>query len=165
MNSSQEDALEACRLCRNKRDRDRRRNEHKSLQTHNFFYSLWILLGIWLTTILARYVSDKLMKILSITNNISGEVVSIIYDEHHKCPVCDWKVSMAVPQDIVKCSNCSAKFKVSKAKKQSMAKVQIKDNNGEMHKIKMFTNILSTLLNLMRLLKNISCQWTTSKFK
>uniref|UniRef100_A0A1X7U490 Replication factor A C-terminal domain-containing protein n=1 Tax=Amphimedon queenslandica TaxID=400682 RepID=A0A1X7U490_AMPQE len=54
---------------------------------------------------------------------------------------------MAVPPDIVKCSNCSAKFKVSKAKEQSMAKVQIKDNNGEMHKITMFTTILSTLLN------------------
>uniref|UniRef100_A0A1X7T717 Replication factor A C-terminal domain-containing protein n=1 Tax=Amphimedon queenslandica TaxID=400682 RepID=A0A1X7T717_AMPQE len=37
---------------------------------------------------------------------ISGEVVSITYDQHHKCPVCDWKVSMAVPPDIVKCSNC-----------------------------------------------------------
>uniref|UniRef100_A0A1X7U308 Uncharacterized protein n=1 Tax=Amphimedon queenslandica TaxID=400682 RepID=A0A1X7U308_AMPQE len=67
MNSSQEDAHEARRLRSNKRVQDRRRNEHISLQTHNFFYSLWILLGIRLT-ILTRYVSDKLMKILSITN-------------------------------------------------------------------------------------------------
>ena len=29
-----------------------------------------------------------------------------------------------------------------------MAKLQIKDNNGEMHKITMFHNILSTLFNL-----------------
>ena len=76
---------------------------------------------------------------------ISGEIVSVIYDEHHKCPVCDWKVSMAVavPQDIMKCSNCSAKFKASKTKKQGMAKLQINDSN-----ITMFTNILSTLVNI-----------------
>ena len=29
-----------------------------------------------------------------------------------------------------------------------MAKLQIKDNNGEMHKITMFHNIVSTLFNL-----------------
>ena len=59
---------------------------------------------------------------------VCGEIVSVIYDEHHKI--------------------CSAKFKMSKAKKQSMAKLQIKDNNGEMHKVTMFHNILSTLFNL-----------------
>ena len=53
-----------------------------------------------------------------------------------------------ISQDIIKCTNCSAKFKMSKAKKQSMAKLQIKDNNGEMHKITMFHNIVSTLFNL-----------------
>ena len=37
---------------------------------------------------------------------------------------------------------------MSKARKQSMAKLQIKDNNGEMHKVTMFHNILSTLFNL-----------------
>uniref|UniRef100_A0A1X7U2I6 Uncharacterized protein n=1 Tax=Amphimedon queenslandica TaxID=400682 RepID=A0A1X7U2I6_AMPQE len=106
-----------------------------------------ILLGIRLT-ILAMYVSDKLRKILSITNLLFLEKLWPSYDKHHKCPVCDWKVSMAVPQDIVKCSNCSAKFKVPKAKKQSMAKLQIKDNNGEVHKMTMFTQFLSTLLNI-----------------
>ena len=64
-------------------------------------------------------VSDKLTKILSITNLLFLEKLCPSYDEHHKFPVCDWKVSMAVPQDTMK---CCTKFNVSKAKKQSMAK-------------------------------------------
>ena len=96
---------------------------------------------------------------------VCGGIVSIIYDEHHKCPLCDWKMCTETSQDIIKCTNCSTKFKMSKAKKQSMAKLQIKDNNGEMHKITMFHNILSTLINLKlprRQLKNIY-QWTISE--
>ena len=63
------------------------------------------------------------------------EKLFVMYDEQHKCCLCDWKMCTKFSQDIMKCSNCFAKFKMSKARKQSMAKLQIKDNNGEMHKV------------------------------
>ena len=78
---------------------------------------------------------------------VCGEIVSVIMMSNTnvlfvigKCVRKSLKIS--------ECSNCSAKFKMSKAKKLSMAKLQIKDNNGEMHKVTMFHNILSTLFNL-----------------
>ena len=94
---------------------------------------------------------------------VCGEIVSVIYDEHHKCPFCDWKMCTEISQDIIKCTNCSAKFKMSKAKKQSMAKLH---NNGEMHKLKCFIIFFlhcSTSNYPVRQLKNISYQWTISK--
>ena len=60
-----------------------------------------------------------------------------------------------ISQDIIKCTNCSAKFKMSKAKKQSMAKLH---NNGEMHKLQCFIIFFlhcSTSNYPVRQLKNI----------
>uniref|UniRef100_A0A1X7T4X2 Uncharacterized protein n=1 Tax=Amphimedon queenslandica TaxID=400682 RepID=A0A1X7T4X2_AMPQE len=79
---------------------------------------------------------------------ITGEILSVIYDEQMKCPLCDWKISVSTAQAILQCSNCSAKFKSSKAKKNSLAKLQIKDLDGEIHKVTMFNSVLSSLLNI-----------------
>ena len=56
-------------------------------------------------------------------------------------------IIVAAATNIQHCLKYTAKCKPSNAKKYRITKLQIRDTNGEMFKVKMFNNVLSTLLN------------------
>lgn len=79
---------------------------------------------------------------------ITGEIISVIYEEHQICPFCDSKMTVAAATNIHQCLKCTAKCKPSNAKKYTITKLQIRDTNGETFKVTMFNNVLSALLNI-----------------
>ena len=72
---------------------------------------------------------------------IDGEIISVIYDEHQKCPLCNFRMSLAY-NDIYECGKCKSKCKHSKTKKYAYAKLFIKDIYGSSYNVTMFNNTL-----------------------
>lgn len=75
---------------------------------------------------------------------IDGEIISVIYDEHQKCPVCNFRMTLAY-NDIYECTKCKSKCKHSKAKKYAYAKLFLQDSDGSSYNVTMFNNVLSSL--------------------
>ena len=57
-------------------------------------------------------------------------------------------MTVAAATNIHQCLKCTAKCKPSNAKKYTITKLLIRDTNGEMFKVTMFNNVLSTLLSI-----------------
>uniref|UniRef100_A0A1X7TZZ5 Uncharacterized protein n=1 Tax=Amphimedon queenslandica TaxID=400682 RepID=A0A1X7TZZ5_AMPQE len=79
---------------------------------------------------------------------VSGEVLTVHYQEFFKCLACGSKIN-ASESLIIQCMTCNAKVKSNKAVKSVIAKLQIKDGDtAEIQRVTMFTNVINQLVDI-----------------